>query len=146
MRLEGLRVRNKDGFTLIEILVSIAILGIGLGMLLELFSGGLKSARVSEEYTKAVCFGKGKMEEMLTTRDFSEGVTEGTFDDQFSWKIEVKKSNPSLGQANEGETKLPIDLYQIVVRVIWKSGRGERNFEMESLRAFKGEEGKGEKS
>jgi general secretion pathway protein I len=144
--MKGSRVRNQDGFTLIEILVSVAILGIGLCVLLELFSGGLRSARVSEEFTKAVCYGKGKMEEMLTTQDFSEGVTEGSFDDQFSWKIEVNKSNPSLGQANEGETQLPIDLYRIVVRVTWQSGRGERNVEMESLRAFKGEEGKGEKS
>jgi general secretion pathway protein I len=139
-------VRNKDGFTLIEVLVSVSILGIGLCILLEVFSGGLRSARVSEDYTKAVYYGKGKMEEMLTTRDFSEGVTEGSFDDRFSWKIEVKKSNPSIGQANEGETKLPIDLYQIVVRVTWPSGRGERNLEMESLRAFKGEEGTGGKS
>ena len=135
-------MRNENGFTLIEILVSVAILGIGLCMLLELFSGGLRSARVSEEYTKAVCYGRGKMEEMLATRDFSEGMTEGSFDDQFSWKVEVKRSDPSLGQANEGETKLPIDLYQIVMRVTWQSGRGERNFEMESLRAFKGEEEK----
>jgi len=127
-------------------LVAVAILGIGLTMLLELFSGGLRSAKVSEEYTKAVCYGKGKMEEMLTSRDFSEGETEGSFDDQFSWKVEVKKSNPSLGQPNESETKLPIDLFQIVVRVTWPSGRGERNVEMESLRAFKEEEGKGEKS
>jgi len=144
--MKGLRVRKQDGFTLIEVLVAVAILGIGLTMLLELFSGGLRSAKVSEEYTKAVCYGKGKMEEMLTSRDFSEGETEGSFDDQFSWKVEVKKSNPSLGQPNESETKLPIDLFQIVVRVTWQSGRGERNIEMETLRAFKEEEGKGEKS
>ena len=131
---------------MIEILVSIAILGVGLCMLFELFSGGLRSAKVSEEYTKAVCYGKGKMEEMLATRDFSEGETEGSFDDQFSWKIEVKKSNPPLGQTNESEITLPIDLYRIVVRITWQSGRAERNVEMESLRAFKGEEGKGGKS
>jgi prepilin-type N-terminal cleavage/methylation domain-containing protein len=47
-----LRTRNQ-GFTLLEIVVAMAILGIGLVVIIELFSGGLRLARVSEEYTKA---------------------------------------------------------------------------------------------
>ncbi len=46
----GVVMRDKNGFTLIEVLVAIAILGIGLGVILELFSGGLRSARIAEEY------------------------------------------------------------------------------------------------
>lgn len=129
--------RNKNGFTLMEVLVAIAILGIGLGILLELFSGGLRSARTSEEYTRALWYGKAKMEEMLTAKDLSEGVTEDTFDSQFSWKSEVIKANPSVGQEGTVNASLPVDLYKIMVKVTWPSGQGERSLEMESLRAFK---------
>lgn len=121
--------------------MALAILGIGLTVILELFSGGLRSARISEEYTKATWFGKTKMEEMLITKNLTEGVTEGSFDDQFSWKGEVKKANPSIGQEDKPEANLPIDLYQITVTVSWSSGAGKRSLEMESLRTFKSEEG-----
>jgi general secretion pathway protein I len=127
----------KNGFTLMEVLVALAILGIGLTIIQELFSGGLRSARISEEYTKAVWYGKAKMEEMLTTKNLAEGVTEDAFDSQFSWKSEVIKANPSVGQEGNVEASLPVNLYKIMVKVTWRSGLGQRNVEMESLRAFK---------
>ena len=134
-------MKNRKGFTLIEVLVSVVLLGIGLTVILELFSGGLRSARISEEYTRAVWYGRTKMEEMLITGDLPEGMTEGTFDHQYSWKAEVKKSNPSIVQEMETMTALPTDLYQIVVTVTWPSGTRQRSLEIESLRAFKGEPG-----
>jgi general secretion pathway protein I len=130
-------LRNNKGFTLMEVLVAIAILGIGLGILLELFSGGLRSAKISEEVTRAQWYGKAKMEEILTTQDLSEGVTEDAFDSQFSYKSEVTKTNPPLGQDETVGSALPVDLYKIIVKVNWRSGLGQRSLELESLRAFK---------
>jgi general secretion pathway protein I len=131
------------GFTLLEVLVAMAILGIGLCVILELFSGGLRSAKVSEEYVKATWHGKGKMEEVLSAKDLTEGVTEGSFDSQFSWTLEVKKANPSMSTAEpageEGES-LPVDLYQVVLKVTWPSGARQRTLELESLRTYKKEE------
>ncbi len=139
------RLRSKLGFTLIEVLVAISILGIGLTVILQLFSGGLKSAKVSEEYTKALWYGKSKMEEMIATKDLAEGEKEGTFGDLYSWKSEVKKANPTLGLKEE-EARFPVDLYHIVVKITWTSGAGQRTLEIESLRLFKTEELTGEKT
>jgi general secretion pathway protein I len=136
--------RRQGGFTLMEVLVSMAILGIALTLILELFSGGLRSAKISEEYTKAIWYGKAKMEEMLTVQDLIEGVTEGSFDAQYTWRSEVKKSNPKLTVEENGQMILPIDLYQIIVRVSWASGSGQRSYEVESLRIFKSEDDSGE--
>lgn len=120
-----------------EVLVAVAILGIGLGILLELFSGGLRSGKVSEEYTRAMWYGKTKMEEVLAAKNLSEGVTEDSFDSQFSWKSEVTKADPNLGQGENVGSALPIDLYRIVLKVSWRSGSGERSVDLESLRAIK---------
>jgi len=136
--------RCQGGFTLMEVLVSMAILGISLTLMLELFSGGLRSAKISEEYTKAIWYGKAKMEEMLTVQELSEGVTEGSFDSVYAWRSEVKISNPKLSVEEDAQTILPIDLYQIVVRVTWPSGSGRRSYEVESLRVFKSEDDTGE--
>jgi general secretion pathway protein I len=138
------RKRDNLGFTLMEVLVSMAILGIALTLILELFSGGLRSAKISEEYTKAIWYGKAKMEEMLTVQDLTEGVTEGSFDSQYTWRSEVKKSNPKLTAEGDVPLTLPIDLYQIIVRVSWASGSGQRSYEVESLRIFKSEDDSGE--
>ena len=131
--------RRGAGFTLIEVLVALAILGIGLCVILELFSGGLRSVKISEEYVKATWYGKGKMEEVFSAKDFSEGVTEGSFDSHFAWTLDVKRMSPSVGQANE-EEDLPVDLYQVILKVTWPSGAGQRTLELESLRAFEKKE------
>jgi general secretion pathway protein I len=124
-----------------EVLVALAILGIGLGILLELFGGGLRSAKISEEVTRAQWYGKAKMEEILTAKDLSEGVTEDAFDSQFSWKSEVTKANPPVGQDENLGPTLPVDLYKIGVRVTWRSGLSQRSLEFESLRTYKPPEG-----
>lgn len=137
------RGNPSTGFTLLEVLVAMAILGIGLCVLLELFSGGLRSAKVSEEYVRATWYGKGKMEEVLSSMDLVEGVTEGAFDSEISWTLEVKKANPTLPTIEPTEEEaesLPIDLYQVVLKISWPSGAKQRQLELESLRAYKKEE------
>ena len=135
------RIGGSKGFTLIEIVVALAILAIGLTAVLEGFAGGLRSARVSEDYTKATWHGQTKMEEMLMTQELSEEVTEGTFDNQFSWKSEVKKVTPSLGRDEKAQSSLPVEIYQIIVTVTWPWGAGKKSLELESLRTYKSEEG-----
>jgi general secretion pathway protein I len=132
---------DSKGFTLIEIVVALAILSIGLLVIMELFAGGQKSARLSEDFTKATWHGQTKMEEMLMTQELTEGVTEGTFDSQYSWKSEVKKVTPSLGQDEKTQTSVPVDLYQIIVTVSWPWGAGKKSLDLESLRTYKSEEG-----
>lgn len=138
--------KRNSGFTLMEVVVSLAILGICLTIILELFSGGLRSAKLSEDYTKAIWYGRMKMEEVLTAPSLSEGITEGSFDSHFTWRREVKRKNPKLSLEENGGEGLPIDIYQIIVRITWPSGSGQRSYEVESLRAFKSEGEEGEKS
>ena len=69
---QGSRV-DKNGFTLIEVVIALAILGIGLTVIMELFSGGLRLGRVSEEYTKAMNYASLKMEEIATQKTIEEG-------------------------------------------------------------------------
>ncbi len=139
-------MKNRRGFTLIEVLLAVAILGIGLCVIMELFAGGLRSAKVSEEYTKATLYGKMKMEELLAASDLAEGSLAGSFDDQFSWTAEVRIKNPTFSTPPDPEPTLPIDLYQIVLKVTWSSVRGQKSIEIESLRAFRSAEEQSDKT
>ncbi len=128
--------RNK-GFTLIEVVVALAILGVGLTVIIELFSGGLRLARASMEYTRAVNYARMKMEEVTLKPAIQEGTEGGESDDgAFRWQVGVKKVD-LLSIDKSVDYKPPIDLFQVKIDVFWKSGAKERSASIESFRAIK---------
>ncbi len=131
----------KRGFTLIEVVVALAILSIGLTVLMELFSGGLRLGRTSGEYSKAVNFGRMKMEEIMTQQSVEEGTDEGKFDDTYSWQVEMKKVD-IIPAEKVTAFDPPVLLYRVTVDVLWKSGSQERTTHLESFRTFKQSEQK----
>ncbi len=74
---------SDRGFTLIEVVVALAILGVGLIVIIELFSGGLRLGRTSGEYTQAIGYARLKMEDLALARQVTEGIEEGEFDKNF---------------------------------------------------------------
>ena len=132
-----LKTRNQ-GFTLLEIMVAMAILGVGLVVIIELFGGGLRLARVSEEYTKAVGYARVKMEETCLSKSLEEGIQEGEFDSLYRWQVEVKKVD-LLPPGKETSYQPPVALYRVRVDVLWKSGMRERTAALETYRLLKAE-------
>lgn len=132
--------RVDKGFTLIEVIVAFAILGVGLTVIIELFSGGLRLGRASIEYTKAVNYARMKMEEIAVKPSIEEGTGEGESDDKaFRWQVGVKKVD-LLPIDKSVDYKPPIELFQVKVDVFWKSGSKEKSTSVESLKAIKPQE------
>ncbi|RJR19136.1 MAG: type II secretion system protein [Nitrospiraceae bacterium] len=122
-------MRRDEGFTLIEVIVSMAILGISLVLIMQLFSAGLKSAKASCDYTIAIVHAKDKMEELSTTLDNDSG----TFEDGFKWETEVQ----DYRQIEESEYKLQ----KLVVKIVWPEAlKQQKSIEMVSLKMLTGEE------
>jgi len=132
-------MKTRKGFTLIEIVISISILGLGLLMIIELFSGGLKVGRSVTEYTKAMQYAKIKLEE-LRIKPPQEGIEEGSFNESIRWKIEVKKVDV-LSSIIE-EPKLPAKLFKIDLSIFWRSGINEKSIRLETFRTLKENEEK----
>ncbi len=132
-------VYSTSGFTLMEVVVALAILSVGLTVIIELFAGGLRLARTSEEYTKAVSYARIKMEELAVKQKMEQGSEEGKFDETFRWQVGVKKVNVLPIEKNP-DLKIPVELFQIQVKVIWKSGSKERSTYVESYRTMKVED------
>jgi general secretion pathway protein I len=131
--------RFGKGFTLIEAVIALAILGVGLTVIIELFSGGLRLARTSVEYTKAVNYARLKMEEIAIKPKIEEGTEEGEFDPTYRWQVEVKKVD-LLSVDKDRDFKPPVEHFQVKVNVLWKSGRKERSALFETYRTEKPEE------
>lgn len=145
MKRYELENRRPGGFTLIEVVVAMAILGIGLVAIIELFGGGLRLGRTSQDYTKAVGYARMKLEEVSLARSLEEGTQEGEFDRDFRWQMEVKKVELIPSRGIETDYQPPMQLYQVRIDVLWKAGSRERATGVETYRVFKREES-GQKS
>ncbi len=133
------RTRFARGFTLIEVVIALAILGVALTVIIELFSGGLRLGRASVEYTKAVNFARMKMEEIAIKPNIQEGTDEGEFDPTYRWQVEIKKMD-LLSAQKDRDLNPPVELFQVKVNVLWKSGSKERSAIFETYRTEKREE------
>jgi general secretion pathway protein I len=124
------------GFTLIEVVVAMAILAVGLTIIIELFSGGLRLGRTSVEYTKALNYARMKMEEIAVKKDLEEGSEEGEFDHTYRWKVDIKRAD-ILPIENETNYKIPAELFHITIDILWKSGSKERSNRIESYKVMR---------
>ncbi len=100
------KVKSSFGFTLIEVIVSITILSISFVLIMQLFADGLKSARLSRDYTRAVVLAKDKMEELSETPVNGSGV----FEDGFQWETEVQPYE-ELEETEHNMLKIKVNIY-----------------------------------
>ncbi len=133
-------VITTTGFTLIEVVIALAILGISLAVIFELFSGGLRLGRISEEYVKATHYASLKMEELTNQGKLQEGTEEGEFDNHYRWQTLVKKLDLLPIEEKGLDFKPPVECLQIKVNVQWKSGMKERSTGIESYKTVKRQE------
>ena len=126
------------GFTLLEVVIAMAILGMGMTVIMELFSGGLRLGRTSEEYTKAANYAHVKLEEIRSQEKISEGVEEGELEGAFRWQVSVKRIELLPTEKNP-DFKPPVELFQVKVSILWKSGSKERSTSIESYKVNKSE-------
>ncbi len=123
---------NGDrGFALIEILVAVSVLAISLVVIFQLFSGGLKSRQLSEQYARGVFHAREKMAEILLIPELSEGEIQGEFEDAYEWQAVITRV-----VSEEGEAKnLPVNLLNVRMRINWREGEKEKSFVIDTLKA-----------
>ena len=81
--------RTKMGFTLLEVVVGMAIVGLGVVILMEIFSSGLRLGSKSSERTEAVLYGRQVMDDALIRRDIRRGREDGSFENRYRWTLRV---------------------------------------------------------
>ncbi len=139
----GRASRSADGFTLIEVLVAMMILAVSMVMIMQLFSGGLKSESLSRDYNHAILHARATMEETLLREPLEEGIEEGEFDDGFRWKTEVALHEPPDEALEEDEEEeplpLPVKLLAVTVEIGWP-GESERTYRITTLKVVENDD------
>lgn len=133
LKIQNSKLQTQRGFTLLEVVVAMAIVGLGVVTLLEIFSSGLRLGSRSSVRSEAVAYGRQVMDEALISRSGREGGEEGSFAERYRWKLQVRPVRE--------ESKLPSsdlwELREIVFEMKYQEGDREKKIELKTLRLVK---------
>lgn len=118
---------HKNGFSLIEVLVAMTIMALSLGIILQIFSGGLRNSVYSEQRYKASLISQSLFNEIGNGLTLAEGQQRGQSLEFYSWLIDIK---PYQRQQ---------ELFDIMITVTWRSNFRQHEISSHSLRIYNGD-------
>jgi len=122
------------GFTLLEVLVAMTILGLGVVTLLQIFSSGLRLGSRSSARTETMSSGARVMDNLLAQKKLPEGSQNGTLAAGGRWNSRVqmvRDTAPSLNLSSNWEIK------EVALDMTVNEAGDERRLELKTLRLTK---------
>jgi prepilin-type N-terminal cleavage/methylation domain-containing protein len=127
------------GFTLLEVMVALAVLGLGIVTVLELFAGSLQLGVKASHYTQATVYAQNVMGRLFALTELNDGEESGELPGGYVWRARVQEVYPEENQAqprpdSQDPTNI-LHLKEIEVSVSWEEDGGQQNLVLHSLRA-----------
>jgi general secretion pathway protein I len=120
------RPRSQNGFSLLEMVVAIAILAMALGALYQAASGATRNVRSDERYTYAVELARSLL--ALNGKVPISGLSSnGEVGKDFRWQVQARPLNFRRTRIEQGT------LQEIEVRVDWLEGVKRRQVVLNSV-------------
>ena len=128
----------SSGFTLLEIMVALAILSLGIVTVLELLAGSLNIGVKASRHTQAAIYAQNIMDRAFAQTMLEDGEERGEFPDGYSWVARVQEvrldDTSSRFQSNRPNQLDFFHLKEIAVQIAWEENGGAKTFTVRSLR------------
>jgi general secretion pathway protein I len=131
-----MQVSKQQGFSLLEILIAFSILALSLGILLKIFSAGVNTAVIAEDYTAATQIAQSLMAKTGLENPLQTDQASGLENEKYHWLVEVSpfEFNPE----NVDTTALTAVLFKVKVIVSWgDDNANDRQVELTTLKLIK---------
>ncbi|MFH2047493.1 MAG: type II secretion system protein [Pseudomonadota bacterium] len=121
-------MRKSAGFTLLEVLVALVIMGIAVTYIIQLFSANLRSISTSGNYVNAAIRADVKMRQILDDDQLvEESLSEVTND---GYRMDITVSNA----LSERYDNLQVKLLEITLTAYWQQGNKEKSLTLSTLK------------
>lgn len=128
--------RTEAGFTLLEVLLAVVILGVSLTTILLQFQTALHAGSISQERTTAVIYAKEKLESLKIENELSESSQSGTFDNGYEWETEISLYEYEDPEEGVSYDDLRHETYKLRSTIKWDSGVNKRQVELITLKTI----------
>lgn len=122
--------RGEHGFTLIEVLVALAILAVSLTVMMQIFSESLHRARVSKMEMAAGALAQSLLADVGHSLPLRVGDQSGELPGGFSWTLQIEP----YGSADDRKS-WPMGAVSVSASVVWRDGAERHEMKVTTLRA-----------
>ncbi|MBI3301511.1 MAG: prepilin-type N-terminal cleavage/methylation domain-containing protein [Deltaproteobacteria bacterium] len=131
---------SAQGFTLLEVMVALAILALGIVTVLELFAGSLRLGTKASRHTQAAIYAQNVMDRVFAQTTLKDGEDGGEFPGGYAWQARVQEIHPDENRSRlQPDRQSPTDFFhlkEIEIRVSWDEGTGQQALVLHSLRTL----------
>jgi prepilin-type N-terminal cleavage/methylation domain-containing protein len=128
--------RRARGFTLLEIMVALAILGVGVVTCLQIFSGSIRLTDRASRQSRAVLHARAAMDALLFGNELADHTEERTTAEGYRTRILVRHAGPEEGiDRKDLDFVTDVALRYLQVDVTWQDGIGFKTYTLKSMRA-----------
>ena len=124
----GRRSGAKKGFTLLEVLVALAIMAIATTLVIQLFSADLRAIAASGDMTSAAVRGDLRIREILAEPSLEENAWSEEREGGYRMDIVVLEvMKPRTGS-------LPVKLMEVNLTIRWSEGLKEKSLRLKTMK------------
>lgn len=110
----------QSGFSLLEILIAFSILSLSIGILLNIFSGGVNTAITAEDYTVAVQIAESLVAKTGNEIQLNEHQSTGIENEKYHWLLDIRPY--TINSENFDPKNASSELFKVNATVEWGDG------------------------